>query len=253
MDQVRQLGTALLVSMCLLPGPSLAGMGQDDRGQILRDWYRMILELVRHTPTYTPPVASRAFAYTAIIAYESVTLTSEGWTSLGGQITGLAPLPAPDPARPLDPDAVLAAAMELAVDTYSSNTGPTGQRAKDAMAKAMDSMVSEGLDPATLDASRQHGQAIARHVIDASMADGGAVVENMGFPMTYTLGGEPQDWVPTNLINLQQTPLLPGWGQNRPLVLPAPDTCALPPPPIPKTPPRPSMPKRKRSTTPRKP
>ena len=58
-----------------------------------------------------------------------------------------------------------------------------------------------------------------------------AVVENMGFPMTYTLGGEPQDWVPTNLIQLQQAPLLPGWGKNRPMVLPDGEACPLPPPP----------------------
>lgn len=231
MYRFGRLGLALGLCLCLVPAQGIAGSGSDDRGVILRDWYRMILELVRHTPTYTPPVASRSFAYTAIIAYESVTVGQQGWHSLGGQLAGLPPLPAPDTATPLDPDAVLNAAMELAVDTYFSNTGPTGQRAKAALAKAMDRRVSEGMDPALIDASRAYGQAIARHVIDASLSDGGAVVENMGFPMAYTLGGEPQDWVPTSLVNLQQFPLLPDWGNNRPLAMPDAGACALPPPP----------------------
>ena len=33
---------------------------------VVHDWYRLILELVRHTATYTPPVASRAFAYVGL-------------------------------------------------------------------------------------------------------------------------------------------------------------------------------------------
>ena len=33
---------------------------------------RLALELVRHTPTYSPPVASRAFGYLYVTAYEAV-------------------------------------------------------------------------------------------------------------------------------------------------------------------------------------
>lgn len=231
MTRGGRLGLALALALGLLPAMAGAGTGRDDRAAILHDWYRMILELVRHTPTYTPPVASRAFAYTAIIAYETATIGQPGWTSLGGQLAGLGPLPRPDPALDYDADVALNAAMALAVDTYFSNTGPTGQRAKAALTRNLDALAAEGVEAAVLDRSRSLGQDIARHVIDASQSDGGAVVENMGFPLTYTLGGEPQDWVPTNLIQLQQFPLLPHWGDNRPLALPSAGTCALPPPP----------------------
>jgi hypothetical protein len=43
----------------------------------------------------------------------------------------------------------------------------------------------------------------------------------MGFPMDYTPGTRPQDWVPTNLIRLQQAPLLPQWAECRPFALPS--------------------------------
>lgn len=117
------------------------------------------------------------------------------------------------------------------MDVYFANTGPTGQRAKKALHRQLSEEIAKGTDPETLARSETWGLALAEHVIAASADDGGAVIENMGFPMQYTLGGEPQDWVPTNLIRLQQFPLLPAWGSNRPLSLPDNDACPLPPPP----------------------
>jgi hypothetical protein len=231
MNIFKGLYVALAVIACLGGSPVLAGGGVDQRSEVLGNWYRMILELVRHTPTQTPPVASRAFAYTAIIAYEATASGSPELQTLAGQLTWLAPVPPRDPALSYADDVVLNAAMARAVDVYFANTGPTGQRAKAALNAMLEAKVAEGVEPETLERSAAYGLALAEHVIAASADDGGAVVENMGFPMTYTLGGEPQDWVPTNLIQLQQAPLLPGWGQNRPMVLPDGEACALPPPP----------------------
>lgn len=222
---------ALAAMLCLAALPANAAAGPDDRAAVLSNWYRMILELVRHTPTYTPPVASRAFAYTAIIAYEATASGSDKLETLAGQVAGLAALPVRDAVRVYDEDAVLNAAMARAVDVYFSNTGPTGQRAKAALTKSLTEKVAAGVDAETLARSTEYGQAVAEHVIAASAGDGGAVIENLGFPMTYTVGSAPQDWVPTNLIRLQQAPLLPGWGKNRPLALPDGEACPLPAPP----------------------
>ncbi len=68
---------------------------------ILDNWYRLILELVRHTPTYSPPVASRAFAYIGVTAYEAVAGGSPGLRSLAGQLNGLTPVPARTDGREL--------------------------------------------------------------------------------------------------------------------------------------------------------
>jgi hypothetical protein len=71
---------------------------------------------------------------------------------------------------------------------------------------------------------------LAAAVLEWARSDGGAVIENMGFPATYTLNPAPGHWVPTSKIVLQQAPLLPAWGKNRPFAMPAGDTCTLPPP-----------------------
>ncbi|MFY8147370.1 MAG: vanadium-dependent haloperoxidase, partial [Rhodobacter sp.] len=75
------------------------------------------------------------------------------------------------------------------------------------------------------------GMAIAQHVIDWSLTDGGAVIENMGFPYDHALGTAPGAWVPTSKIVQQQKPLLPQWGNNRTFAMPDGATCGLPPPP----------------------
>ena len=209
----------------------LPAMASDNRAEVLGTWYRLILELVRHTPTQSPPVASRSFAYTALIAYEATASGSDRLQTLSGQVTALPETPPRDAGAAYDEDVVLNAALGRAVEAYFANTGPTGQRAKAALAEQLDALTAEGVDTETLARSEAYGLAIAEAIIAASADDGGAVVENLGFPQTYTLGGEPQDWVPTNLIQLQQAPLLPDWSKNRPLVLPDGEACPLPPPP----------------------
>jgi hypothetical protein len=130
-----------------------------------------------------------------------------------------------------DEPAVLNAALARAVDVYFANTGPTGQRAKAALGRQLDARVDEGGDDAVLARSRAYGRALADAIIAASESDGGAVIENMGFPETFALDPAPGRWVPTSAVQIQQRPLLPGWGDNRPLVLPDGVACPLPPPP----------------------
>ncbi|NHB77658.1 vanadium-dependent haloperoxidase [Rhodobacter calidifons] len=216
----------LALSGAFLATPALAADRADLCRRALHGWYRLVLELVRHTATYSPPVAARAFAYVGIIAHESHVGLVPGPLTLAGQVQGLAPLPAPAPG--LDPAAVLDAALGRAMGDFFGNTGPSGQGAMQAMARKLAAEIDRDLTPEVAAASRAHGLAIAQHVWDWSLSDGGAVVENLGFPFDYTFGEDPKDWVPTSDIRIQQAPLLPNWGKNRTFALPAPDLCTLP-------------------------
>jgi hypothetical protein len=193
-------------------------------------WYRLILELVRHTPTYSPPVASRALAYAGITAYEVVAGAGPDLRSFGGRLRDLAPLPAPG-ADPLDTGIALHAALAQVVRHLFGNTGPTGQRAMAAMDDKGAARMAAGVDAAVAARSAAYGAAVATHIIGWAQSDGGAVVESMGFPADYALGNTPASWVPTSRVALQQTPLLPLWGQNRPFAMTSAESCGLPPPP----------------------
>ena len=90
---------------------------------------------------------------------------------------------------------------------------------------------SAGVELDVVTRSEAYGKAIADHILAWSQPDGGAVIENMGFPMAFTPAKGPGYWVPTSPIAQQQAPLLPVWGNNRTFAMPDGESCGLPPPP----------------------
>jgi len=226
----RQALAAACAALVVLVAPAARAEAPDAR-EVMRTWYRLVLELVRHTPTYSPPVAARAFGYLGVVAHEVAASGSPDLTSLAGQLNGLAPLPARDPGAAYDDAVVMQSAMATAVRDFFSNTGPTGQRALETMDRRLREKVAAGRPADVVDRSATLGQALAAHVFDWSQTDGGAVVTNMGFPETYVLKDDPSAWVPTSAIRQQQVPLLPDWGGNRPFVLPEGAACPVPPHP----------------------
>lgn len=198
---------------------------------VLLTWYQLVLELVRHTPTYSPPVASRAFAYLGVTAYEASALGDASMHSLAGQLKELSPLPDRIAGVEYADAIVMHAALAEAVRHFFGNTGPSGQRAMKAMDDKLGQQAAKGITDEIRARSDAYGRAIALHIVQWSSTDGGAVVENMGFPMDYRVSDQPGRWVPTSLIVQQQKPLLPDWGNNRTFVLPEATRCDLPPPP----------------------
>ena len=212
------LGLSVAAPFALSLRPALAANRADVSREVLLTWHKLILELVRHTATYMPPVAARAFAYVGVTAHEALASGNPALRSLAGQLTGLAPLPARVPGDHDEP-CVLHAALNAVVLGLFANTGPTGQRAMQKMGEIMGGTSSDGIAADVAARSVAHGQSIAAHILAWAATDGGDKVENLGFPAEYTPGVQPQDWVPTSAVRLQQAPLLPGWGTNRPFAL----------------------------------
>ena len=207
-----------------------ASLTQD---QVLRKWYSLSLLLIRHTATYSPPVASRALAYIGVASYEAVASGSSKLYSLDGQLNGLSNLPKRDDAQSYDEVALMQATLSTTIATLFANTGPSGQQAIKKLTDEIDKAINAtGIDQQILSRSSEYGRALASHILDWSKNDGGDVIENMGFPWAYQLTPGPGHWVPTNpLARQQQLPLLPNWGKNRPFAMPVDHACELPPPP----------------------
>ncbi len=223
---------ALLRTLILIVAVFVALPAQAAKPEVvLAKWYELILELVRHTPTYSPPVASRSFAYFGVTAYEAVASGADGMETLAGQLNALETLPRREVGAAYDEAVVLQAAMSASARNFFFNTGPTGQRALKAMDRKLSVEVAEGVAADVVARSEAYGQAVADHVLTWSASDGGATVENLGFPADYKLTPGPGHWVPTSVIQMQQTPLLPGWGKNRTFAMPDGAACPLPPPP----------------------
>ncbi len=199
--------------------------------QALRNWMRLVLRLVRHTATYSPPVASRTFAYLGIIAFEAAASGNPSLKSLSGQLTGLTASPRRESGAAYDEALIIHAALARAVWHFFGNTGPTGQRVLSAFEARQGEAIAAQVPADVAARSRSYGEAVAAHVLAWSESDGGAVIENMGFPVSYKLNDKPSSWVPTSALRQQQFPLLPGWGTNRSFAMPDAKACGLPPPP----------------------
>ena len=228
---MRHLVVMVVIASFTALGSAAAQAGATRPEAVLRNWYQLSLELVRHTPTYTPPVASRSFAYLGVTAFETVASGSSELRTLAGQLNGLTPVPQREAGKAYDDAVAMHAAMAFAAENYFSNTGPTGHHAMAALEAKLKAGVSAGVAPDVLARSEAYGQAVAAHVLAWSQGDGGAVIENMGFPVKYELTKAPARWAPTSTIALQQAPLLPAWGRNRTFAMPDGASCSLPPPP----------------------
>jgi len=229
-----RLAAILLLALFTLFAPvnSMAGSSREASAeQSLIAWYGLVLQLIRHTPTYSPPVASRSLAYLGVTAFESVASGSDDLQSLAGQLDGLRLLPRRNAGQVYDEGVVLNAALATLVQQLFQNTGPTGQRVIGLQDTKQHRLVSEGVPADVIARSEDYGRQIAAHVLAWSRDDGGALVVNMGFPYEYTLTAGAAHWVPTSLISQQQLPLLPKWGSNRTFAMPIGKSCSLPAPP----------------------
>ncbi len=208
--------------------PAIAAKPAPD---VLAQWYKMALELTRHTPTYSPPVASRTFAYMGIAAFEAIASGDAKLKSLTGQLSGLTPVPAREAGKIYDEASVIQGTMASLIPVLYNNTGPTGQRVMASVEARLRDEIAAGLPQDVVARSLEYGDALGAHILEWSKDDGGAFVENMGFPLEYGLKEAAANWKPTNVIPLQQKPLLPNWGKNRTFALKDGAACPLPPPP----------------------
>jgi hypothetical protein len=239
-DPVRHLpksGTVLwavaaaAIALSLSGAPRAAAAEPESRAaSAIVAWYELMLELVRHTPTYSPPVAARTFAYVGVAAFETVATGSGSLNSLAGQLNALIPVPQRETGKTYDNAVAVQAALAATMRDFFSNTGPSGQRALDIQEARLRSAVSEGVPADVVARSEAYGAAVAAHILAWSREDGGAVIENMGFPLDYKLTPGPAHWVPTSLVQQQQVPLLPNWGRVRTFAMPTGSSCRLPPP-----------------------
>jgi hypothetical protein len=208
-----------------------AAAADDEGGAILRRWYHLVLRLVRHTPTYSPPVASRSFAYLGVAAYQAAASGSTSLLSLEGQLNGLTSLPKREAGQAYSDAVITHCVMASAVKSFFGNTGPTGQRVMMLTEKKLKEKALAGIAEDVARRSTAYAEALMAAILKWSETDGGAVIENMGFPMDYALNKGPSNWVPTSAIRQQQVPLLPAWGNNRSFAMPSGASCPLPPPP----------------------
>jgi hypothetical protein len=189
------------------------------------DWFTLLHQSFA-AESVTPPVASRRIAYASVAFYESLVHGMPEHRSLGGQLNGLAPLPAP-PAGAMHWPSVANRAVSLVLtNLFSGSAGPSlanianleAANAADFADDAPDAVIVRSID---------YGEQLAAEILLWSFADGFSTYNNCA----YTVPVGPGLWAPTPPA-FTANPLQPCWGNLRPFVLLNSAECLpLPPPP----------------------
>ncbi len=156
-----------------------------------------------------PPQASRVYAYASIAAYEALRPGYPAQRTLAGQLTGLTPLPLPDPAAEYYlPLSSIHAFMTV-------GRALTFSRARmDSVRTALEERIRRGIPAPVIERSIAYGDTVAQRIL--AWAAGDHYFQTRGYPK-YTVRAEPGRWVPTPPAYMDAVE--PNWPRLRPFVM----------------------------------
>ena len=184
-------------------------------GDLASDWLKIHLDLIKSTPGFTPPVASRSLGYTSLALYESVVAGIPGHNSLKGQLNGLVMLPIADTTKIYNWGLVASVAQYTLLTQLFLTTSDKNKSKLDSVRSVYETKLKTGSTDEVIDRSVRYGALLATAIHEYSKTDGGANGHLTNFPQNYVLPSGIGFWKPTGT---QLIPLLPTWGQNRTLV-----------------------------------
>lgn len=162
---------------------------------------------------FSPPVASRIYAYSSIAAYEALLPLYPNYRSLSGQLNGLDSLPEPESGQEYCfPLASMHAFLKVGRTlTFSGNMIDEFEPAMYQQYKDM------GISDEVYERSMQYGAAVAIKILEWAGKDG--YKKTRGF--RYTVTNDPSKWKPTPPAYMDAVE--PYWYKIRPFVL---DSCS---------------------------
>jgi len=181
-----------------------------------------IVEIMIHD-IFSPPVASRIFAYPNIAAYEIIAQVNPDYQSLAGQITDLKPVPKLDTVQGINPQlAALIAHMNISRQLIFS---------EDKFDILQDSLFNQWrtLNETEFEASKTYGLKVAEHIKEWMGKDKYSQTRTM--PKFTVNTDDVSRWQPTPPAYMDG--IEPHWDKIRPFVL---DSASqfrpIPPPPF---------------------
>lgn len=178
-----------------------------------------LTEVVIHD-IFSPPVASRIYAYANLAGYEALVPFDTQYESLGGKLKRFQAGPKPEagkeycfPLASVRAFLTVARALTFSVDYYDTFEKPFYEEYK-----------KDGVPDDVYDRSMAYGEAVAKHILDYAAKDN--YKQTRGFKHTVT--NEDGTWVPTPPAYMDAAE--PQWNKLRCWVM---DTCSQFMPPRP--------------------
>jgi hypothetical protein len=183
--------------------------------QFMTEWQKTQVNLIKTTAGFAAPITARAIAYTNLAAYETLVNGMPSYVSLGGQLNGLAKLPVPDSTKEYNWALAASTAQYTVIRDLYISTSDKNTKQIDSLKNALEVKFKVGMSDAVFTQSIQYGAKVANAIIDYAKKDGGATGATNNFPSSYVVPNTVGAWKPTGN---QKTPLLPNWGNVRPVL-----------------------------------
>ncbi len=225
------VGAAMITPLRLIAGPGVTSASARPVTAAAFDahvpaaWFDMVGELIRRTPGFSPPVASRAIGCMGIGLYEAIVPGIPDHVSLAGVVHGLPAMPSAGRNAAYHWPSVANAALAAMARSLFPTAPDDVQHDID----ALETRLSGGAPRGTSSRSVQRGRAIASAIHAWARGDGGHEGYLRNFPGDYGPPVGPGLWVPTPPGYLSA--LQPTWGGNRCMVLGSARECDPGPPP----------------------
>ena len=214
------VGALLLMAGCQHDPASYQESAQDP--ELFHETAKQLTDVIVYD-IFSPPVASRVYAYPSIAAYEVMAVSNPGYRSLSAQLHDLKAIPAPEEGlQYLAPLASLQAYLKVGTALVFS------EDKMDAYAEKLYSKYRDmGVPKKVVENSIGYGNEVADHIL--AWADQDNYKQSRTFPK-YSINEDPKRWQPTPPDYMDA--IEPHWNQIRPFVIDS-ATQFVPVPPTP--------------------
>ncbi len=159
---------------------------------------------------FSPPVASRIYAYATVGGYEAIRWKDTSYQSLAGKISHLPPLPVPDPT--------LEYSFEMASTITMLKIGKNLIFSEDSISKQIDRVIAlykkTGMPQDVFDRTMAYTDSLTAHIMRWSSKDN--YKQTRSFPK-YSILKDPATWKPTPPGYMDGVE--PSWNKIRPFVM----------------------------------
>jgi hypothetical protein len=170
---------------------------------------KQITDLIVHD-IFSPPVASRIYAYSSVAAYEALIPLDKKYISLAGQLHGLEAVPKPDSSLEYCfPLASVQAALKIGKALVFSE-----DKMEEFYTSIMEEFKDAGVPEDVFDRSVEYGTKVADHILAWSSKDN--YKQSRSFPK-YSILDDPSTWKPTPPAYMDAVE--PHWNKIRTFVM----------------------------------
>jgi hypothetical protein len=216
---MKSVSTALLIWLLTLLGACAPKHNQAQldafSGSQLEEWNQHLSEIIIKD-IFSPPVASRIYAYANIAAYEALVPAYPEYQSLAGQLHDLPPAPRPDSTK----EYYLPLASIKAFATVCKKLTLVAQNTEEYEKQYVDRLQQIGIRPDILENSLAYGEQVGQHILAWAGKDHYRESRALA---RFTQLREKDKWQPTPPDYMQAVE--PHWNTIRPFVMDSAAQC----------------------------